>query len=427
MVAEQGREREDQFQLGAFSPKALSFLYESDAFINIAHGSVRSGKTIAATFRFLIFLIESDYNEFLISGKTRDTIERNVVRDLIRMIEGNLDYHYNKFDNYIQIEDNRVWLIGFSDEGATEKVRGMTVGGWYADEITSASQSTVEMAITRCSVEGAKMFWTMNPESPYHYIYTNYITNQELLGTGTVKVWHFKLEDNLHLSKDYIDELKRVNRNSQVNYKRNILGEWVVAEGAIYDMFDETVHVIQDRPVDCDMINICCDYGVSTVTCFGVMGIRYDEQAGNTYYLLEETYYDAQERGVAQSDSQRVDDIIRLQDKYGLGRRNTIYLPHDAASLKIACRQDPRVRMRVRTYKPDTYKDISTIQDLFTTQRFFLHKSCKDSIKQAQTYSWDLKAQQRGEDKPLKMNDHAVDMWRGGIMGSRHSKRRINA
>lgn len=417
----------EQFRLGAFSPKAQSFLYESDAFINICHGSVRSGKTIAATFRFLIFILQSDYNEFLISGKTRDTIERNVVRDLIRMIDGNLSYHYNKFDNYIQIEENRVWLIGFSDEGATEKVRGMTVGGWYADEITSASQSTVEMAITRCSVDGAMMFWTMNPETPYHYIYTDYITNQELLDSGTVKVWHFTLEDNPHLSKHYIDELKRVNRNSQVNYKRNILGEWVIAEGAIYDMFDETVHVIQDHPRDFDMINICCDYGVSTVTTFGVMGIKHDHQEGNTYYLLEETYYDAQAQGVAQSDSQRVNDIIMLQDKYMLTRRNTIYLPHDAASLKVACRQDPRCHMRVRTYKPDTYKDISTIQDLFTNHRFFLHKSCKNSIKQAQTYSWDIKAQQRGEDKPLKVNDHSCDMWRGGIMGPRTSKRRINA
>ena len=190
----------NNFQLGAFSLKAQSFIYDSDAFINIAHGSVRSGKTIAATFKFLIFVLKSDYYEFMISGKTRDTIERNVVRDLIRMIDGNIPYKYRKFDNYIEILDKKIWLIGFSDEGATEKVRGMTVGGWYADEITSASKSTVEMAITRCSVEGAKMFWTMNPESPYHYIYTDYITNQDLINEGTVKVWHFTLEDNLHLS-----------------------------------------------------------------------------------------------------------------------------------------------------------------------------------------------------------------------------------
>lgn len=416
----------NEFHLGAFSLKAQSFIFDSDAFINIAHGSVRSGKTIAATFRFLIFVLKSDYYEFMISGKTRDTIERNVIRDLIRMIDGQVDYKYRKFDNYIEIAGKKIWLIGFSDEGATEKVRGMTVGGWYADEVTSASKSTVEMAIPRCSIDGAQMFWTMNPESPYHYIYTDYITNKELLDTGTVKTWHFTLDDNLHLSQRYIDELKRVNRKSQVSYKRNILGEWVIAEGAIYDMFDETKHVFHTKP-SVDEINICCDYGVSTVTTFGVMGIKKDMDKGNTYYLLEETYYDATEKGVSQSDSDRVNDLIRLQDKYHLGRRNTIYLPHDAASLKAECRKDKRIKMRIRTYAPDTYRDITTIQDLINRDKFHIHESCKNSIKQAQTYSWDIKAQQRGEDKPLKIDDHCPDMWRGGILGPRRSRRRINA
>ena len=412
------------FELGQFSPKAEDFIYRSDAFINIAHGSVRSGKTIAATWRFLAFICGSPYDEFMISGKTRDTIERNVVRDLIRIIDGKLPYKYRKFDNYLDIAGKRIWLIGFSDEGATEKVRGMTVGGWYADELTSASKSTVEMAITRCSVDGAQMFWTMNPESPYHYIYTDYITNQELLDSGTVKTWHFNLDDNLHLSKRYIEELKRVNRKSKVNYKRNILGEWVIAEGAIYDMFDETKHVIHDRPT-MDTINICCDYGVSTVTTFGVMGIQFNEP--NDYFLLEETYYDATEKGVAQSDSDRINDIVYLQDKYKLDRRNVLYLPHDAASLKAQCRKDKRIKMKVRTYAPDTYRDIHTIQDLINQERFHIHESCKNSIKQAQTYSWDIKAQQRGEDKPLKVDDHCCDMWRGGIMGPRKSRRKINA
>ena len=159
------------------------------------------------------------------------------------------------------------------------------------------------------------------------------------------------------------------------------------------------------------------------------MGIVKDTKEGNKYYLQEETYYDAGQRGVAQSDSDRVNDIVMLQDKYQLGRKSTIFLPHDAASLKAACRKDPRIKMKVRTYAPDTYKDINRIQDLFNTRRFFIHESCKNSITQAQTYCWDTRAQQRGEDKPLKVDDHCPDMWRGGLFGSRLSRRgqKINA
>ena len=418
------------FKYGLFSEKALDFLDNSDAFINILHGSVRSSKTTNVNVRWLEFIVTSPHDRFLMTGKTRDTLERNVIDDLIKMIHGKLYYDYNKYDGYLDIGDKRIYLVGFNDEGATDKIRGMTVGGWYADELTSASKSTVEMAITRCSVDGAQMFWTMNPESPYHFIYTDYITNTELLDSGTVKTWHFTLEDNLHLSKRYIEELKRVNRKSQVNYKRNILGQWVIAEGVIYDSFDENIHVFhEDLTETFDEVNICCDYGVSTVTTFGVMGIIKDTKNGNRYYLQEETYYDATQKGVTQSDSDRVNDILRLQDKYHLDRKSTIFLPHDAASLKAQCRKDKRIRMKVRTYAPDTFKDINRIQDLFNNQRFFIHESCKNSITQAQTYCWDTRAQQRGEDRPLKVDDHCPDMWRGGLFGSRLSRngRKINA
>ena len=186
------------------------------------------------------------------------------------------------------------------------------------------------------------------------------------------------------------------------------------------------MHVQRVNPNDCDEINICCDYGVSTVTTFGVMGIRKSKN-GNTYYLLDETYYDAEEKGVAQSDSDRINDILMLQRKYGLDRKSTLFLPHDAASLKAQCKKDRRLKMKVRTYAPNTYRDINTIQDLFNTNHFFIDPKCKNSIKQAQTYSWDIKAQQRGEDKPLKINDHCPDMWRGGILGPRHNRRKVIA
>ena len=146
---------------------------------------------------------------------------------------------------------------------------------------------------------------------------------------------------------------------------------------------------------------------------------------GNTYYLLDETYYDAEQKGVTQSDRERVNDIVKLQDKYKLGHRNILFLPHDAASLKAECKKDKRVKMKVRTYAPDTFEDITKIQNLFSTNRFFIHKSCKNSINQAQTYSWDIKAQQKGMDKPLKINDHCPDMWRGGLFGPRLNRRKV--
>lgn len=418
-LASQGKQSKIKpFHYGLFSEKALDFLDNSNAFVNILHGSVRSSKTITTNIRWLDFIANSPHDKFLMTGKTRDTLERNVIEDLIKMIHGKLYYDYNKYDGYLDIGDKRIYLVGFKDEGATSKIQGMTVGGWYSDETATAPESAIKMAMSRCSLKGAQMFWTMNPDSPYHYIYKEYINNQELKEQGVVKVWHFTLNDNPNLSPEYIEQLKLLYSGSQLQYKRYIKGLWVIAEGAIYDMFVESENTFTKKP-RLDEINICCDYGVSTVTTFGVMGIKKDLQNGNNYYLLEETYYDKEQTGVAQSDSERVDDLVSLQNKYQLNGNNTIYLPHDAASLKAECQKDSRIIMNIQTYAPNTYEDIKTIQNLIANRKFKIHTSCENSISQAQSYAWDKRAQQRGEDKPLKVDDHCPDMWRGGILGPR--------
>ena len=73
------RPTKNYFEYGEFGRTAINFLENSNAWINIAHGSVRSGKTIACNARWLTFLAESNSHEFLISGKTSKSLKRNVI------------------------------------------------------------------------------------------------------------------------------------------------------------------------------------------------------------------------------------------------------------------------------------------------------------------------------------------------------------
>lgn len=114
------------FEYGVFSKKALDFLDNSDVFLNILHGSVRSSKTTNANVRWLNFQANSPHDKFLLTGKTRDTIERNVIEDLIKMVHGKLYYDYDKYDGYLDIGDKRTYIVGFNDEGATARIQGMT-------------------------------------------------------------------------------------------------------------------------------------------------------------------------------------------------------------------------------------------------------------------------------------------------------------
>lgn len=402
------------FQFGDFSPKALDFFKNSNAFINIAYGSVRSSKTITATYRFIIHMIYSPHKKFLITGKTRDTIKRNVIDDMLGMLVGSFDCSYSHFDGVLKFGDNTVYVVGLSDEGATSRVQGLTVAGWLGDELAVCPESAVKMCISRCSLPDSKIFWTLNPDSPYHYLYKEYITNEKLKEKGIVKVWHFNLDDNIHLSDEYKDNLKELYSASEVLYKRYILGLWVIAEGIIYSGFSTKENVFTEKPYKrLDEINISSDYGVSHATVFSVIGIEYNPE-GNKYYLLEEQYYSGEETGIYQTDGDRVDTIASLLNKYDV---NTLFLSHDASSLLAECKRDLRINVNVEKYSPNVYEDINTINNLFKQNRFLVHADCVNTIRQLQTYAWNAKAAARGKEIPLKQDDDCVDALRGGICG----------
>ena len=403
----------DKFDYGLLSDKAYDFFINSNAFINIAHGSVRSSKTITASMRFIQYVITSPHKKFLITGKTRDTVKRNVIEDILLMLEGEIKYSYSHFDGVLKIGDNTIYVIGLSDEGATSRVQGLTIGGWYGDEVAVCPESAVKMCISRCSLPNSQIFWTLNPDSPYHYLYKEYITNEKLKGKGIVKVWHFNLDDNIHLTEQYKDNLKELYSASEVLYKRYILGLWVIAEGLIYTGFNYKENVFKEAPERIDEINISSDYGVSHATVFSVIGIQYNED-GNKYYLLEESYHSGEETSIYQTDGERVEDILRLQNKYN---PDTLFLSHDASSLMVECEKDSRVKMNLVKYSPDVYEDINTINNLFNQNRFLIHESCVNTIQQVQQYAWDAKAAARGKEVPLKTSDDAVDAFRGGICG----------
>ena len=67
---------------GRFSEKALDFIDNSNAWLNIAHGSVRSPETINCTVRWLKYVKQGPPGTLCMLGKTRTTLQRNVLNDL---------------------------------------------------------------------------------------------------------------------------------------------------------------------------------------------------------------------------------------------------------------------------------------------------------------------------------------------------------
>ena len=252
------------------NPKQLDFMLNDDARINLLTGSVRSGKTYISLLKWAVFVGSMPIdNEFLMTGKTITSLNRNCLGLLQTLVGDNFKYSISAKKG--TLFGRTIWLEGASDERAESKIRGMTLGGAYIDELTQIPQGFYTMLLSRLSVKNAKLYATTNPDTPSHWVKTDIIDNDEL----DKKVWEFKFDDNVILkneNEEYFENLKKEYRSmGDVFYQRFILGLWVVAEGLIYKKFannsemfikDDTIDEKGNR-INFLIVSIGIDYGAT--------------------------------------------------------------------------------------------------------------------------------------------------------------------
>src|SRR5690606_11422049 len=138
-----------------FSAKAKASIRDSDARLNLWHGSVRSGKTIRSIIRWLTFIREAPPGALLMVGKTERTLKRNILDELERIV-GARNYRYVGGSGEAFILGRRVLLVGANAERAEGKIRGMTLAGAYGDELTLWPEGFFRMLLSRPSLRSAR-------------------------------------------------------------------------------------------------------------------------------------------------------------------------------------------------------------------------------------------------------------------------------
>lgn len=407
----------NNFHWQPFSHVAEDYLLHSTSWINVAVGSIRSGKTIVALTRFIEYTLTSSNNDFMIIGKTLTTLERNVVRPFMKMLNAlGIPAEHNRYLNEIYYYDNTICLFGVGKKGDDEKIQGSTFGGTLIDEGTVITEEGFKMILSRNSLPGSMIFITCNPANPNHYLYTEYLTNEEMKADDICKVWTFKLSDNTTLTREYVENLKSSYPKDSLFYKRYIDGLWVSGQGAIYGHFDEDNIYHEDKPLTFfDRIDIGSDYGASSTTCWNVIGVKYYSDHYE-YYVIDEGGYNAEQTGVGITNSKIAEMIQETQDKNQLGEDTVFYCSHDASSLQFELEQSSDIHMSIEKFTPDTLECIGVISDLIYKNYFHIHERCTRTIECIQSYEWDASAARRGEDKPYKVDDHFCDSLRGPVM-----------
>lgn len=409
------------------SPAQHSSIAQSNGVVNIWEGAIRSGKTIGSLLRFLIAIAVCPAGgAIIVAGRTRDTIARNVLMPLTDpALFGPLARltRYTMGASTASILGRTVYLFGANDAKAEPKIRGLTVILAYVDEITTLPQPFFVQLLGRMSSDDAQLFGTTNPDSPAHWFKTMFL-DRALPGW---RRFSFTMDDNPSLSQTYKDRMRR--EYVGLWFRRFILGEWVAAEGAVYEMWDPAKHVIPfaDLPDMHRLLGVGVDYGTNNPSTALVLGLGIDRRL----YLCDEWRYDpALAQGHRLTDAQqsaRMKLWLRgqhLPEDTTL-RPEWICVDPAAASFKVQLAADgvgPIIDA-----ENDVLYGIRTVASLISTGQLLVSDRCTGFINEAPGYSWDDKASEKGEDKPIKAADHSLDggryavattetMWRGQLL-----------
>ncbi|MFE6689630.1 PBSX family phage terminase large subunit [Streptomyces sp. NPDC057743] len=398
------------------SGKQLASIRGATARINVWHGSVRSGKTIASLVAFLLMVRRAPASGLIvIVGRSLQTIERNcldVLQDPALFGDLAAQVRHTRGATTAVILGRVVHLVGAADARAEGRLRGMTAALAYADEVTLLPAAFFRQLLARLSVPGAKLIGTTNPDSPRHWLRTDYLDRADELDLAQ---FHFQLADNPSLSEAYVAALAA--EFTGLWRRRMILGEWVVAEGAIYDSYDEQQHVVDELPA-MRRYWVGIDYGTSNPFSAILLG----HGADGRLYVVSEWRHDARAAHRQMTDAQysrAVRDWLTSLDVVP----EWTFVDPSAASFSTQLWTDghPGVARAVN----EVLDGIRSVSVALDSGLLRIHRSCTGLLAELPNYVWSEEAAARGEDKPLKKDDHSVDALRYALHSTAHEWRHL--
>ena len=391
---------------GAFSPKQKTVLTwwlpgsphrEREAIV--CDGAVRSGKTLAMGLSFFLWaMVCFDGQKFGVCGKTISSLRRNVLSEILPRLEAmGAGWTEKRTENLVTVRfggrKNQFYIFGGRDESSAGLIQGVTFAGILLDEVALMPRSFVEQACARCSVAGSRLWFNCNPAGPGHWFYKTWI--QEAEQRNCLRL-HFTMEDNPSLTAQIRERYQRL--YTGVFYRRFILGQWVQAEGRVYDFFQpEMAREAPQGPFS--QWYISCDYGTVNPTSMGLWG-----KQGEVWYRVKEFYHDSRREMRQLTDEEYAGELEKLAG----GRPITAVIadPSAASFIEVLRRRG----WNVRKADNDVLSGIRRTSDCLKEGKIVICRDCGDCLRELEEYVWDLSSGAR--DRVKKEHDHAMDDMR---------------
>jgi PBSX family phage terminase large subunit len=387
-------------------------------------GSVRSAKTVTSIVDWVDFVRNGPPGNLLMAGKTSRTIKANVIDVMVEWFGDRL-CRYTEGSGILTLFGRRIYVYGANNESAADKIRGLTLVGAYCDEVSTMPKSFFTMLTSRLSAPGARLLGTSNPDSSNHWLKTDYLNrarvwldragqisyndSQAALDMNIARLT-FVLDDNPTLSDAY--KRQRKAEYEGLLYKRMILGEWCLAEGAVYSSWDPDEHVVDELPAITRWIASGVDYGTNNPSAALMLGLGIDRRL----YFTSEWRYDSRSTGIRLSTAKQSKlyrdwlDQVPVPGSQARGVQPEFTVVDSAAAEFIQQLLDDGIASHLAD--KEVLAGVNLVDSLLSSDRLKVHSSCKGWLAEAPEYVWSDKAAEQGIDEPMKVNDHSMDAGR---------------
>jgi hypothetical protein len=365
----------------------------------LLYGGARSGKTTLLIEKVIVRAFKYPGSRHLIArlrnAHARTTVWHESLLPALKRLHPE-DYTVYKQDMYVEFANgSEIWVGGFDDSDRIEKLLGHEYSTIYFNEVSQIEYDTVLMGLSRLAqnVKGLqnKAFYDCNPPSPLHWAHKLFVEKIDPKDGGPLAKpelyvsCHINPQDNIeNLPDGYIENF--LDTLSERAKRRLLYGEWVKAEGVIYDRFDQSM-IVSELP-QMEYYTVGLDFGLNMAAV--LIG-----WAGENVYVVDDfggyNYTSAQ----FNSEIQRRwgdRDYIAYCDPAGGERMQEI-----TAGVKADNSVEP---------------GIDLINRKIENGQFFVHGSAHGVLGEIWNYRRDEK------ERVVKENDHYMDAMRYGIFSA---------
>lgn len=429
---------------------------------DILEGTTSAGKTTIGITKFMLKVAQSHKKFHAIAALDLGTIERNILNKdlgLLEQFEGYASYKPNGHGKINlphvlyhvtkptgEIEDNIIYLFGYSDKTKWKKALGGQYGCVMIDEVNVSDQEFVNEIMMRQDY----FMLTLNPDDPKLPVYENYINKGRPLAKHKKDIpqpimddllkseakegwiyWFFTFYDNKGLTDTKIEQIMSSVPKGTKAYKNKIEGLRGRHSGLVLRPKPENFIskawlnvAIENGDIDFEMFTVGVDTSYSRKTddkiSFAYQGITKD---GKLIKLGFETYNN---RDIGESTPDAYigpsdigpllhEFVKKYRTKYG-GNVYCIYI--DSA--------DSATNIEVNKYMYKSGANIDVVpswkvmsivdriefeNSLYQSDHcLIVEEDCKEHINELNVYSWKDKKQE-----PEDANDHTINSSQYGF------------